>query len=289
MGSMRRALLAALAAALAFASAPAYAFCRTTTDPIPAGYDPTVRGCITAGTPLQWPSMPVTYQMQEQASTQVSLAEATTIFDRSFAKWAAASCAESGGAKAPDLSFQDVGPTTAGFTPCDGGACEATARSTPHVIIFRDSAWPYNDPSNTLALTTVTFGVDTGNLYAADVEINTHEHQVSTSVPPPTGTFSLEAIATHEAGHFIGVAHSQIATAIMYAHYQAGATKLTTDDVDAVCSIYPPATPSSKGCACSSAPRSGGANAATAMGIGVLLLVSRGARRSRRARLKCRP
>ena len=45
-----------------------------------------------------------------------------------------------------------------------------------HVIIFRDDVWPYDDSNNTLALTTVTFDPDTGELYDADMEINSTEN-----------------------------------------------------------------------------------------------------------------
>ncbi len=278
---MRRSFLSlASVAAVLSAGSPALAYCRTTTEPTPAGYDPTTKGCITGGVPLAWPSMPVTYQLNEGASSQVSLADATSIFDQAFAKWAAATCAADM-SKHAGVSFQDLGPTTADYTPCDGGtACEMAARSSPHVIVFRDQSWPYNDPANTLALTTVTFGLDTGNIYAADMEINTLEHMVSTSTPPPAGAFSLEAIATHEAGHFIGIAHSQVDTAIMFARYQADAIKLTQDDVDAVCSIYPPPTPPSSS-GCSLGP---GARAAGAGWIAGLVAAAGFARRRRVAR-----
>jgi hypothetical protein len=226
------------------------AFCRTTTLPIPAGYDPTATGCLTAGTSLAWPQMPVTYQIEAEASAQVSLALATPIFDRSFAKWAAAECTGADASQPPALSFQDLGPTDAGYASCDAGPCGFTAQTAPHVVIFRDDAWPYNDPSNTLALTTVTFGEDTGHIYAADMEINSHEHTISTAVPPPMGAYSLEAIATHEAGHFIGMAHSQIDTAVMFARYQPDAVTLTQDDVDGVCAIYPQTAPKSGGGGC---------------------------------------
>jgi Matrixin len=227
------------------------AYCRTTTVPIPAGYDPTTSGCISEGVPLAWPTMPVTYQLEQQASKQVSLEAATPIFEMSFAKWGAVTCFDASGSDdTPAVSFQDLGSTDAGYASCEAGPCGYSANTAPHVIIFRDDGWPYNDPSNTLALTTVTFGEDTGHIYAADMEINTFEHQIATGTPLPSGTYSLEAIATHEAGHFIGMAHSQIDTAVMYAHYQPDAVSLTMDDIEGVCAIYPPQSPKAGGSGC---------------------------------------
>jgi matrixin len=280
MHVVRLLTLVAAAATILAVPANARAYCRTTTVPIPAGYDPTASGCITEGTPLAWPSMPVTYELQEQASTQIPLAEAIPILDRSFAKWAQASCGGGDASRSPSVSFADRGPTDAGFTPCEAGPCGYTPEDAPHVVIFRDAAWPYNDPANTLALTTVTFGVDTGHIYAADMEINSHEHTISTSVPPPSGAFSLEAIVTHEAGHFVGIAHSAIDTAVMFAHYQPDAIALTADDVAAVCAIYPPSNGvSSGGCSCVEAKRAKGTTALALASFGV---IAAGIRRRRR-------
>jgi hypothetical protein len=116
-----------------------------------------------------------------------------------------------------------------------------------HVIVFRDDAWPHNDPANTLALTTVTFGVDSAEIFDADMEINSAQHTLSASEPPPPAAFDLQSIFTHEAGHFFGLAHATSPTAIMFAFYKTGAVTLTQDDVDGVCSIYPPQQP---GCGC---------------------------------------
>ena len=52
----------------------------------------------------------------------------------------------------------------------------------------------------------------------------------------------LVSIVTHEVGHFIGIAHSPIPSAVMYYSYALGSIKrtLTPDDIAAVCAIYPP-------------------------------------------------
>ena len=55
--------------------------------------------------------------------------------------------------------------------------------------------------------------------------------------------FDLQSILTHEAGHFLGLAHSPDAEATMAAQYYEGTTtfrSLAADDVAAVCAAYPP-------------------------------------------------
>lgn len=275
--------LPAFAVGLACAGS-ASAYCRTTTVPIPAGYDPTQNGCIGNGTPLVWPSMPVTYEIEQEASSQIDLADATAILDCSFAKWSQVACSAVDPTQHPDLSFRNEGPTDAGYAACEAGPCGFTAEDAPHVILFRDSVWPYSDPTNTLALTTVTYGVETGHIFAADTEINTTPgHLISSSTPAPGAAYSLEAIMTHEAGHFIGLAHSPLSTAVMYAYYQKDAITLTSDDTDGICAAYPIPGPS-KGCSAgASNPGAGGAGA-VALALAVGASVARRRRRSTRVR-----
>ncbi len=288
---MRPALGSLTAFAVAFAVAgPVHAYCRTTTEPIPAGYDPTATGCISSGTPLAWPSMPVTYELEQQASSQIDLADATAILDRSFAKWSEVPCSATNLTDHPELSFQNVGPTDAGYVDCEAGPCGFTAEDAPHVVIFRDKDWPYNDPANTLALTTVTYGVDTGHIFAADMEINSGPgHTLSAEAPPPTGAYSLEAIMTHEAGHFIGLAHSQIDTAVMYAFYQPDAVTLTTDDMDAICAAYPIPAPSKAGCSFSAAKPDGRLAGTAAVALALCAATARRRARSAPTRARRRP
>jgi hypothetical protein len=112
-----------------------------------------------------------------------------------------------------------------------------------HVIIFRDNDWPYHDNSNALALTTVTYDKLTGEIYDADMEINTAQQTLSTADADPSDGYDFLSIVTHETGHFLGMAHSADDFATMYAFYATGDTvmrDLTEDDVTGICSIYSP-------------------------------------------------
>ncbi len=275
-----RAALVVVAAVILTTAPRAHAYCRTTAATIPPGYDPAVDGCY-GGTPLAWASMPVTYQIFRGASTQASLADVTSVIDRSFAKWAAVSCSATDATSHPELSITDLGPTDVP-DPCDGATpCPLTADST-HGIYFRDDSWPYQDSANELALTTITYGVDDGHIFSAVMEINSHQHAFSSSVPAPSGSYSLEAVVTHEAGHFIGMAHSQETGAIMYAFYQPDAVTLTDDDIAGVCAIYPKTTPSASSSGCGLAPP--GENGAASVGVVAVIAVAAGYGRRRRSK-----
>lgn len=211
----------------------AEAFCRTTTTPVPANYSPS-RGCFTDGLVLFWKGACVGYSVNNLASATVPLDTATTIIDQSFATWNAVAC--TGG---------NVGITTSNLGPV---AC-TEVRYNPNgpnqnVIVFRDDKWPYSDPNNTLGLTTVTFNADTGEIYDADMEINATAKNLSTSTTVPANGYDLASVVTHEAGHFLGLAHATNPTATMYASYKPGTStlrSLTPDDVAGVCEIYPTA------------------------------------------------
>ncbi len=286
--SVSSALSTPLSIALSVASlaitAPAAAYCRTTTAMVPANYDPTMLGCITAGTPLYWPSMPVTYELNVGASKQVTLDQALPIFAAAFDAWDKVSCSTTDAMAPPSLSFQILAPTDAGFTPCSDQSCEEAEADGPHQIIFRDDDWPYDDNANTIALTTVTFGADSGHIRASNMEINSHDHTISVVDPPPTNAISLSAIARHEGGHFVGLAHAQVDSAVMYAYYQPSVMSLTQDDIDGICAIYPPATPStSSGCACSLGPDTSERTSYAAI-TAAIAFVAIAARRKRRPR-----
>jgi hypothetical protein len=262
----------------------AHAYCRTTTTPLPGPtFDPSLSGaCWMQGVPLGWPAgSSIPFSLASAASVQVTLADATRVADTAFTTWNTAACPNStsdGGSadasSAPNVQAYDNGPVDATVVAMDCGLveCGPTVHDTNHLIVFRDNDWTHNDVNNTLALTTVTYGVDTGTIFDADIEINssttsTPPHLLTTTEPPPPdlpqNTYDLQAILTHEAGHFLGLAHATETTSIMYAYYSPGSLTLTGDDLAGICAIYPPggstAPPArSSGCAIEPAPVPGG-------------------------------
>jgi hypothetical protein len=224
----------ALSIALIASSREAHAFCRTTTTPVPADYSPQ-RGCFTEGLPLFWKGACVGYSVNSAASVHIPLATATTVIDGSFTTWNEVKC----GAGNIGISTSNVGTADC-----------AEVRYNPNgpnqnVVVFRDTTWPYSDPNNTLGLTTVTFNADTGEIYDADMELNATGKNLSTSATVPANGFDLLSVVTHEAGHFLGLAHATDASATMFASYKPGTTTLRTlsaDDNAGICEIYPNAT-----------------------------------------------
>jgi hypothetical protein len=193
--------------------------------------------------PVWWRNACVGYDIQQNASSQVPYETAQTMFAQAFGKWTSVACpvapgtaAAGTGSSRVSIDVRDLGPVV-----CDEVQYNSD-QGNQHVILFHDDAWPYDDSSNTLGLTTVTYDPDTGEIYDADMEINATV-PLSTSDPIDAQGYDFASIITHECGHFLGMAHSGADRATMFAHYTQGTTymrQLTDDDVAGICSIYLP-------------------------------------------------
>jgi hypothetical protein len=217
-----------LVAALA-SSAEARAFCRTTT----CKGDACVRddnGCATSGNPLFWPGGCVGFSFQQALTSKLPADKVRATVRRSFLHWTSLPCA--------------AGPSSLAFSEGPDSACKASGYSDAgpniNLILFQDFDFPYRGEDNTLAKTTVTFD-STGAILDADIEVNAAFNELTVS--DSRVVYDLESILTHEIGHFIGLAHSPVPEATMFASYETGQSSLRSlepDDVDALCAVYPP-------------------------------------------------
>jgi hypothetical protein len=308
---LRRRSAAPLAAAFLLAlleASTGHAFCRTTTCETctqPTG------GCVIEGHPLYWPITCVTYDVQQDGSKSAPYDTARDIADAAFDSWKHATCADG---STPSFELRNLGPVA-----CDKHEYndqQSTFGGNANLVVFRDDEWTATKDPHTLALTTVTYNKNTGEIYDADIEVNSHIQigsvggGISTETPVPGNSFDLQSILTHEAGHFLGLAHSDIGCQglsgdcpSMDAMYRTGSDDFRTlakDDVDGICAVYPAnrtATDNScaprhgfatecgmaghKGC-CSTAPgaaSSRGASGFSAALLGLAAWAARGRRR----------
>ncbi len=211
----------------------AWAFCRTTTCDPATECRYNSRGCATEGLPLEWSGGCVSFSVQRDGSPKrgISYDKAHSITQHAFDKWTNADC----GSGIPSLTASDRSPVSCSDPEYNSDAPNA------NVVMFRDSDWPYSGASATLALTTITFNYETGEIFDADIEINSHRTPLTTS--NVAVEFDLESIITHETGHFLGLSHSDKKEATMYLEYGEGDISLRdldVDDISGICAIYPP-------------------------------------------------
>jgi Matrixin len=222
----------AIVLAVAAVAAPAHAYCRTSScDLHPESWHVcTPSEPDDCGTPLFWAKPCVEWSLQKDASTQVTFAQAEQIVTAAFATWMSAPCP---GGDTPRINLTEAEPAE-----CHQIEYNQTAGNA-NIIMFRDNGWPYAPFE--IALTTVTYNLDTGEIYDADMELNSTDFQFTTG---DTGVVvDLASIVTHEMGHFLGLNHSPNTDATMFGNYERGTTTLrdlSDDDSAGICAIYPP-------------------------------------------------
>ncbi len=215
----------------------ALAYCRTRTVKSAPDYDAVDNGCFDQGVPLFWRNACIGYSMQKSASRKISYEEAANAHSTAFTRWTGATCPTEGtGRSRASIDVRDLGPAECGNVEYKSGV------ANQNVILFRDESWKYG--KNVLGLTTVVYAPDTGEIYNADMELNTFDME-PLAVRDPVGKndYDFASVVTHEAGHFLGLAHSDVKTATMYARYDTGQTymrNLSPDDVSAICEVYRP-------------------------------------------------
>ncbi len=222
-------------AAVVIAAAPAAsAYCLTTTcDPNVEDCAEDANGCATQGLTLSWPVACVSYNLGAESSPNISFEAFTEAAAASFSAWTSLDC---GSGQRPSIQVSDLGAVASPVT------CYNQRNGNSNVVFFQSKSWPYPGSKETLALTTVTFNTQTGEIYDADLEVNSAEATIS--VGDVNVEYDLQSIITHEAGHYFGLAHASSAfkTSTMYPTYAKKSTALRTleaDDAAGMCALYP--------------------------------------------------
>lgn len=188
------------------------------------------------GVPLFWKESCVGFSVQQGGSRDFSSELAAELVSQAFATWEGADCDG-----APPHVFVKQQPDVVCATPEYNVDFNSVARGNANVILFRDDDWPYPGLEDGLALTTVTYDSATGEIYDADIELNTFSFLFTTS--DTRVYYDLLSTLQHETGHFLGIAHSDDVDAVMYTEPEKRSTRLReliADDVAAICEAYPP-------------------------------------------------
>ncbi len=237
-------------------------FCRSTTCPAPANFpqnglcEPTdwPQRCGAAKTrdvPLWWRSGCLGWSLQKDGGKHLSFDEALATLQSGFEAWAARACPTNGsGGSHPSIDARYLGPVACGSI----GYNKVVANQ--NVIVFRDGGWPHeaktpdellsDGTSRTIALTTVTFDPETGEIFDADMELNSQQHKiipVTDTTVLDENTFDLQAVTTHEIGHMFGIGHAPSKASVMFASDEGHDVRKRTiglEDIAAICHVYPP-------------------------------------------------
>src|SRR5436853_2331923 len=113
----------------------------------------------------------------------------------------------------------------------------AAVSSGDHVnsMAFSSTNFGQSFGSNTLAVTTYWFSGST--MTEADILFNNNQAWDSYRGPLRSGGYDIQRVALHESGHALGMDHSTLSNAIMYA-YINNAYVLTSDDITGDQTLY---------------------------------------------------
>lgn len=233
---LRTWLAGSLALSLSVAGT-AHAYCRTVTTQDPS--ETSCGLCRNDGIPLHWATSQPIYRLNLQGFPGLTTDQVRLAARESFDTWEAVEC--NGGPVG--FSFWEAGPTAERSKRYEG----ATPLENINVIAYltADEWRTAGMSSDAYAITGVWFTKSTGEIVGADILFN------GTMGPfglcPDTGcpdetVVDLRNVLTHEIGHFIGLAHSDVPESTMACNaMRADVDKrtLADDDRAGLCAAYP--------------------------------------------------
>lgn len=169
-------------------------------------------------------TLPITYYVnQSTIPSSLGTTPGVGAVDAGFATWAAPACTS--------WRTTDAGNTATG----------ANSGDRTNVILWVSGSWPaeLGSVSSVIGVTTPVWNVG-GYFIDADIRFNNVGFRWNTTGTGGGSFVDTQSIATHEEGHFLGLDHTPIGSAIMYASYSGGLKRtLGADDQNGVCTIYP--------------------------------------------------
>lgn len=184
-------------------------------------------GTCSGNTPTHWapgnPNSVWKYSSSFQ-SADLSSSVVTSRIQSAFDEWARPGCSEFNATQGASAAGDPMGS------------------SSDNLIGFYESNWPSSlGGSTVLAVTFTTWSSGTCVIPEADMVINGVNYKWVDGQPTSGNQADLQAIVTHESGHWVGLDHSTYSGSSLNAYYSGGLGErtLTCDDTQGVCTLNP--------------------------------------------------
>jgi hypothetical protein len=230
---MRRSLALIVLSLLSLTPLRALAYCQATTGPASAAC-PSL--CSTAGVPVFWGTREIEYAFNGRGFPGLDQLAVRNAVAAAFAAWANVPCSGHPlGFRFFELSMSTdltVGP-------------EAAEPNLNVISMLSAAEWQQQGfGASEFARTKLWFDEKSGEILGADIAFN--PSIMPLLVCPDSTSCSADAVdlqnvITHEVGHFLGLAHSEDASATMWCAAQRGDHEkrtLADDDAAGLCGVY---------------------------------------------------
>lgn len=182
---------------------------------------------------IHWNQRDIEWAIRAPGAQSIAAESTVELIQSAFNAWQAPRCS--------DLTFQYKGIVDPTTEPRDVSQ-----------VIFVQQDWVGGGRSAAaVALTTMTYGVTDGVIRFGIIEVNEEIWRFADALAGqcPADAYDLAAVVTHEVGHFIGLAHTNVAgedgpdrfptMTAMVGPCDATFRTLETDDIEGLCYIYP--------------------------------------------------
>jgi hypothetical protein len=227
----------------------------------------------------KWHKLPVAYKVHAHSSINgvADFAAALQVVQGGFGRWTSVAC----------TMWESI--YAGSFTSPSGRAALNMNDGANLVTWIGGTSWRHD--ANTLGVTHVAY-LPTGEIIDADMELN--NNNIKWKVGGNSHATDVESVIIHEAGHFLGLDHTDSLASVMYPEYAELKTTLESTDINDVCTVYPAPTGSSSGATTGSGGTSGdidididpenpwGCDSGGGLGLASLLLAASVALRGRK-------
>jgi hypothetical protein len=175
---------------------------------------------------VHWSSTPTWRINPAIGSNVLGVTDPTSVIAASFNAWKTA---------------PNVSGVVSGTTQGANSTLTVHAQDGTNLICFVCASNDFGSSGDTLAITYTAFNSSSGAISDADLLFNPADDFLTNGATCPSGKTcaDLETVATHEIGHFYGLDHSAVTSAVMYPFAPDLQLNLGADDVAAISSTYP--------------------------------------------------